>query len=89
MQSLYSDNGSNLIGANNELKSIFESLRNNVINILVKTYFNQNEIEWKLIPPRSPHHGGFCNAVVKRAKYILRVVGKDNLTFEELTSIFC
>ncbi|XP_031330987.1 uncharacterized protein LOC116161684 [Photinus pyralis] len=65
--SLYSDNGTNFVGANRELK----------------------DIDWKFIPSRSPHFGGFYEAAIKSAKSILKkVVGNAHLTFEQLSTVF-
>lgn len=46
------------------------------------------EIQWKFIPPNSPHWGGLWEAGIKSAKFhIRRVVGNSNLTFEELSTV--
>ncbi|KAG5868128.1 hypothetical protein JTB14_026866 [Gonioctena quinquepunctata] len=56
----------------------------------MRDYFLQNKIEWRFILPRLPHHGGLWKAAVKRTEfYIYRLVGKLNLAFEELSTLFC
>jgi hypothetical protein len=54
-QNIYSDNATNFVGANNELKNFFENkqFKNQVMNQLVNM-----SIKWHFIPPRSPHMGG-------------------------------
>lgn len=86
---LYSDNATNFVGANNELKRIFNLVSDvnkegDVYNFCIKS-----GIEWVFIPPKSPHQGGFWESAIKRAKYhITRVVGNRNLTYEELETVF-
>lgn len=43
-------------------------------------------IEWKFIPPTSPHMGGLWEAGVKSCKYHLRRVTAQ-FTFEELSTV--
>lgn len=53
-----------------------------------RCFLSNNEIQWKFIPPRSPHWGGIWEAAIKSAKYHLtRIVGKAHLTFEEMSTI--
>lgn len=85
---IYSDNATNFVGANNELKDVGEWLKrvdkeNKFVNFLT-----QNMIRWHFIPPHSPNFGGLWEAAVKRAKYhIKRIVGEARLTFEELYTV--
>ncbi|XP_071578810.1 uncharacterized protein [Temnothorax nylanderi] len=52
-----------------------------------KVLSNEN-IEWKFIPPSSPHMGGLWEAGVKACKHHLkRVMGSALFTFEELSTI--
>jgi len=63
---LYSDNGSNFVGANRELKVFFKSEQflRQVYNYAAKTQFQLH-----FIPPNSPHFGGLWEAGVKSLKY--------------------
>ena len=82
---LYSDNGSNFVGANRELKAFFKSeeFLQQVHNYAAKTQFH-----WHFIPPNSPHFGGLWEAGVKSLKYHWkRIIGKALLTFEEFSTL--
>jgi hypothetical protein len=84
---IYSDNGSNFIGANMELnkkkKAVIREVNHEVERILSK-----NNTTWHFIPPRAAHFGGLWEAGVKSMKYHLkRVIGETTLTFEELTTL--
>ncbi|GFT73678.1 integrase catalytic domain-containing protein [Trichonephila clavipes] len=54
---------------------------------LVK-YFVSENIDWKFIPPKSPHFGGLWEAGVKSVKHHLkRAIGNLHFTFEEIETI--
>lgn len=83
---LFSDNGTNFVGANRELQALTDMLKKDA-DILNNT-LSQDGVTWHFIPPRSPHFGGLWESCVKSAKYHLkRVVGESLLTFEELSTI--
>ncbi|XP_011858374.1 PREDICTED: uncharacterized protein LOC105555930 [Vollenhovia emeryi] len=85
-RTLYSDNGTNFIGANRELKEVYQFVRAEVETGIGDMFANEN-IEWKFIPPDSPHMGGLWEAGVKSCKYHLkRVMGNVLFTFEELAT---
>ncbi|XP_039315352.1 uncharacterized protein LOC120359941 [Solenopsis invicta] len=73
---IYSDNGTNFVGANNKLKEIYA---------LVNQFANQHRIKWHFIPPLAPHFGGIWELTVKSFKHHLkRVIGDSLFTYEEL-----
>lgn len=85
-QRIYSDNATNFVGAKNELDEIRQFL-----NAQIKSNFGDilvNEgIDWKFIPPRSPHMGGLWEAGIKSCKYHLkRVMCNALFTFEEFST---
>lgn len=81
---IYSDNATNFVGVNNELIEQEEIFNTNKI----KTYFNENQINWHFIPPRSPHFGGLWEAAVKSIKHHLKRLLTDNpLTYEEFYTL--
>lgn len=86
---IYSDNGTNFVGASKELKHLYSSLDAVLDDRDTIDFFLQNSIEWKHIPPYSPHRGGLWEAAVKRVKFHLkRILGKLTLTYEDLATIF-
>lgn len=85
---IYSDNATNFKGAHNQLKAVYEFLKLPSNRNAIQNFLTLRETEWKFIPPNSPHWGGLWEAGIKSAKFhIRRVVGKSNLTFEELSTI--
>lgn len=84
VRTIWSDNGTNFVGANNFLKEIYQK-QYEWANGEVADVF---QINWKFITPHAPHHGGLHEAAVKSTKHHLtRVIGKQNLTFEEYSTL--
>ena len=87
---IYSDNGSNFVGARNELAELFQFLSLPSTQVAVKEELLARRITWHFIPDRAPHFGGIWEAGVKAAKHCLRgAIGKTMLSFEEMTTVFC
>ena len=84
---IFSDNGSNFIGARNELNALQDLLSTNKESSL-SAYAATRGVEWVTIPPRAPHFGGLWEAAVKSCKILLRrSIGLQALTFEELSTV--
>jgi hypothetical protein len=76
---IFSDNGTNFVGANHELKKASQS------NELAK-----RGIEWKFNPPSSPHMGGIWERMVRSVKTIMHNLCKEQtLTDEALVTLMC
>lgn len=74
---LYSDNGTNFVGANRQLIE------------LSKKAAGALALQWHFNPPSAPHFGGLWEAGVKSVKHHLtRTVGEQILTYEELNTVF-
>ena len=70
---IYSDNGTNFVGANNELKRCLDNLsQGNITDFLVP-----QGIEWHFSPPLAPHFGGAWERLVKSVKIALKATIKD------------
>lgn len=80
-QHLYSDNGTNFVGANSELQDIYKFPQSPEF----QTYAKNHMIQFHFNPAGSPHFGGLWESVVKSFKHHLRRVISDQnpLTYEE------
>jgi len=84
---IYSDNGTNFIGANKELRRLTTSEE---YNDKIATHLQQDNIDWHFIPQKGSHFGGLWEAGVKSMKYHLRrVLGNASLTYEEMSTTLC
>lgn len=97
---IWSDNGTNFIGANNQLqasvdleanmdlKELYKLIQSRTHCEAVVQFLVNKGIKWQFITPSSPHKGGIWEAAVKSVKKHLRaVIGKEPLMFEELSTI--
>ena len=82
---IISDNGTNFVGANRELKDLLKHLdRDKIVNSTA----NQG-IKWKFNPPLAPHFGGVHESLIKSAKLtIYAILQSADITHEELLSAF-
>jgi len=86
---LWSDHGTNFVGANRELKELNLFLESQVTQGVISEFCSVRNIEWRFIPGHSPHFGGLWESTVKSVKtHLRRVVGTVKLTFEELSTVF-
>ena len=85
---LATDNGSNFIGAQKELKDLYDLLNTPNLQNEVDRYCTAHHIQWTHTHARSPHFGGLWEAAVKSTKRLLiKVVGPHNLFMDELYSL--
>lgn len=84
---IYSDNGTNFVGANNQLKEIYTLLNSDKHKELINGFSHEHRITWHFIPPYAPYFGGLWEFTVKLFKHHLkRVVGDSLFTFEEFNT---
>ena len=87
---LYSDHGSNFLGARNQLNDLFKFLSLSKTQDEIQQALVKQKITWHLIPERAPHMGGIWETAVKSAKHCLKkAVGSTRLTFEEMVTVCC
>ncbi|XP_050599569.1 uncharacterized protein LOC126928289 [Bombus affinis] len=85
---ILSDNGTNFVGANRELKELHLLLQSDDHQERVQTFLTDRQIQWSFNPPNSPHFGGLWEAAVKSFKrHLIRTVGTELLTFEHLNTL--
>ncbi|XP_075151028.1 uncharacterized protein LOC142225136 [Haematobia irritans] len=81
---LYSDNGTNFVGASRTLAKEFLLTSN---QLLSSNYVHQN-VTWHFIPPGAPHMGGLWEAGVKSFKaHFKKVAANFKHTFEEFQTL--
>lgn len=84
---LYTDNGTNYIGA----KAYLQELHNFLAQEYKDTWEKEladNRIVWRLIPPSAPHFGGCWESNVKCVKtHLFRTIGNQILSFEEFATV--
>ncbi|XP_070529047.1 uncharacterized protein [Cardiocondyla obscurior] len=83
---LRSDCGTNFIGADTELRRMFNAFSTELKEI--SNVLANDGTLWNFNPPAAPHMGGKWEAAVKSTKFHLRrVIGETNLTYEELNTV--
>ena len=85
---IWSDHGSNFVGASRELAELAAFLEEQRTQTDIPDFCASQSIRWSFIPERAPHFGGLWESAVKSMKlHLRRVVGSTRLTFEELTTV--
>ncbi|XP_050313663.1 uncharacterized protein LOC126748451 [Anthonomus grandis grandis] len=85
---IFSDHGTNFLGANNQIRELYSMLSSKATQNDIHNFSSSYEIQWKFSPPQSPHWGGLWEAAIKSTKHhIKRVIGDQQLTFEEFATI--
>ncbi|XP_018371751.1 PREDICTED: uncharacterized protein LOC108766752 [Trachymyrmex cornetzi] len=82
---IYSDNGLNFVGAERELRELFnhKEAKQQIIDNMANEH-----IQWHFISPRAPHMGGLWEAAVKAVKFhLIRIAGEASLRHEELNTL--
>ncbi len=69
---IFSDNGSNFVGAREEIREMRRLLGSKDMRQQIHHFASQNDISWHHIPPRAPHFGGLWEAAVKSMKLLLK-----------------
>ena len=83
---ILSDNGTNLIGADRDLRQAIQDLNQSII----QTLMSNCGIAWKFNPPVSPWMGGSWESLIKLSKRALKTVTNDKTYHEEsLITILC
>lgn len=85
---IYSDNGTNFVGARNKLQDLLQLLRNRDHNDAIAKECAKDGIQWHFIPPSAPHFGGLWEAAVRSSKHhLLRVLGETPVSPEDFSTL--
>ncbi|XP_055589653.1 uncharacterized protein LOC129741866 [Uranotaenia lowii] len=85
---IYSDNGTNFVGARYFLQELLIHFRNSQHQEKVAKECAYNHIQWHFIPPAAPHFGGLWEAAVRSAKkHLLKVLGENAVSFEDMITL--
>ncbi|CAK1584061.1 unnamed protein product [Parnassius mnemosyne] len=84
---LYSDNGTNFVGAARELRTLVAQENSTMTREIAESLATAGT-NWHFIPPRAPHFGGLWESGIKSTKHHLkRVIGTETLTYEEISTL--
>ena len=84
---IWSDNDTNFVGANCQLKEFYDFLAQQKTEGIITEFRSARNVEWHFIPEHGPNFGGLWEAAVKSAKsHLRRIMGPIKFTFEELTT---
>ncbi|XP_018368526.1 PREDICTED: uncharacterized protein LOC108764680 [Trachymyrmex cornetzi] len=85
---VYSDNGTNFVGADKELKKCLEVFSQEQKGRNIMDYAASEGIKWNFIPARAPHFGGLWESSVKSFKaHFYKTASDACLTFEEVSTL--
>ena len=85
---IWSDHGTNFVGAAKEIKELYALLKTDKMNSQVAEFCSTQGIQWRYTPEHALHFGSLWKAAVKSFKHHFRqIVGCVRLTFEELTTV--
>lgn len=82
---LYSDQGSNFVGAANEIERLLDDA-----DPEVRQFCRDHDLKFHFNPPAAPHQGGLWESAVKSAKHHLKsTIGLTVLYLEEFQTLCC
>ncbi|XP_006812905.1 uncharacterized protein LOC102809325 [Saccoglossus kowalevskii] len=88
VQSIRSDNGTNLVGAKRELQEELNKWNHKKIGSILR----QDHIEWRFNPPAGSHMGGIWERQIRTIRKILVSLFKEQTVYlndEALQTLFC
>ena len=87
-RAVYSDNGTNSVGAQAELQHLYDLLQQDDTKQSILQCADVKEIDWHFSPSRAPHFGVLLEAAVRAMKSVLtKVMGEHKLSYDELTTV--
>ena len=87
-KSIWSDHGTNFVGADREIREMITFLKQQRTQGKISDFCTSQGIEWRFIPEHAPHFGGLWEAAIKGMKrHLKRVTTNVKLTFEEYMTV--
>ncbi|XP_062538332.1 uncharacterized protein LOC134206617 [Armigeres subalbatus] len=85
---IYSDNGTNFVGARNKLSELFKLMKDREHHDQITSELAGDGIQWHFNPPSAPHFGGLWEAAVRSAKtHLLKVIGENVIAAEDFGTL--
>ncbi|XP_052567338.1 uncharacterized protein LOC120430428 [Culex pipiens pallens] len=85
---IYSDNGTNFVGARNKMAELLLLLKDRKHRDIVSKECSNQGIKWHFNPPSAPHFGGLWEAAVRSTKkLLLKTIGETPVTAEDLNTL--
>ncbi|XP_031425672.1 uncharacterized protein LOC116220857 [Clupea harengus] len=85
-QHMRSDHGTNLVGAERELREALQAMEHRKIQQTLR----KEGVQWSFNPPTASHHGGFWERLIRMVRHVLcSVLKQQTLDDEGLTTVFC
>ena len=84
-EKIRSNNGTNFVGADRELKRAIEDWNQKKI----ETFLKQHGIQWVVNTPTASHHGGVWQPMVRSVRKALMITKEQVLTDESLATLMC
>ncbi|GFT52182.1 integrase catalytic domain-containing protein [Trichonephila clavipes] len=84
---IYSDNGTNFVGARRKLDEIRKLWLSLPTNEAISYYLSKSSIDWHFIPPSSPHFGGLSPTLMTDIECISTLTPSHFLTGDVLLSV--
>lgn len=81
---ILSDNGTNFIGAEKELRNGIQNWN----NLHIHKSLRQDGVEWRFNPPRSSHQGGVWERMIRTIRKVLRGLTNDQVFTDEMLYTF-
>ena len=82
---IYSDNGTNFRGAQEELKTVVTSLNDSTCS-----YAEKKGLKWHFHPPQGSHHGGHYERLIRSIREtLLGITTEQEMSEDNLTTFFC
>ena len=67
---IWSDNGTNFVGANRKLKELFNFLMHQRSEGIISEFCTSKNVEWRFIPEHSPNFSGYGRQSLKAQRLI-------------------